>query len=150
MLSVAVKHAILAILVILIIHFIIEKHLVEKSYVATFVVDSKDVNTQPTMTPSVTTPTSQPTVIKVQDIQKDEDDLYNFVFKDSNECNMKLSDNPEESSLKRVAKVLTDQDQTSSEFYTLNQYENETAINGGNLFSNINGFDNAFTMFSPV
>lgn len=164
MLSIAIKHAILVTLIILIIHFMIKNYLLEKQANERFNQDPQPLTPltlQPTSLPSQNSqlpleqqPLTPPT--QKQQTKTTEDELYNFVFQVNNTTNAcsplpKQVPNPEEGTLKASKETIVQPINSTHQF--INEYENENALNGGSLNGGLKGFDNsegAFFAYEPI
>lgn len=167
MLSVAVKNAILVILIVLILHFLLKNYLLERrtgpndkpapmesfesspAYVP--------VTTQkPVASQSLPTPVNE-TDTKVTDSASE---LFKFVFDDSSilqsyessECKpSSLSSVPEPSSVKPSKQP--EKQTINFDNLVLNEYDNESVLNGGNIFNSLKGFDSLagdYMAYEPI
>jgi hypothetical protein len=171
MLSVAIKNAIIVILLIFIFHFLLKSHLYEKQTYSNLqpLIKSKVVEEPPKVAepvpclsvPAVPVKQSHET-FEAPEKKSDDSDLFRFVFEDSAKkpepregtriaakcpafsptsgdttgiaaCNTHVVKAPEadESAAKCDAKA----------FSIINEYENESIMNGGQIFQGICGFD---------
>lgn len=149
MLSIAVKNAILVVLIVLIAHFLLKNYLYEKSAHAP--------HTPPTLPPKPETErfadestSSQVTELPAelngqtgQTVKSEADELYKFVFNDETPGQCAPPQPalyvPEPATLK-AAKEPTKQS-LNQENLVLNEYENESVLNGGALFGALSAFD---------
>lgn len=153
MMSVGIKNAILLLLIIMILHFLIMNVLVEKS------LPSKE------KTPKKITETfkeaSKETFVKESETDKKQDDLMAYVssnnefeeYVDANEakfeknmpvvCDTKTIMNDDEPVIMKVPKKEKTHDDTinNNNFLVIQEYEDESSLNGGKVFDGLCGYD---------
>lgn len=146
MLSVAIKNVVLVVLIVLIIHFLLKNHLLDQVHKEAFILDK-------TTPPQANEPCPFPTPLletmkgdeHASKKTKDADELYKFVFDDipkTESCNAQNTELPmviEQGTVKpskRPNKPSLDYDNE-----ILNEYDDESALNGGNYFDSLKGYD---------
>jgi len=172
MFSLALKNGIIMILIILILHFLIKNYLFDKKPQApqlpqTFVENtpSTSVSTQVAAMSALlqSQPPLQPPIEpKKQDKSYEDDELLQYVKSlaepqpkpDASSCEpvvTKLDPGYSSSALK-TPRVVGDPSEKQSQYYLLNEYEDESVMNGGKMFANIDGFEeyDKFSLYEKV
>lgn len=144
MLSIAVKNSLLVILIILILHFMLKNHLLEQNAII-----SKTLTLEGTSKIRPTTPRKEEGIESLQltaDPAKakynKEEELYKFVFEtDAKQCDPPSHEPPvvDKGTLQKP-KPISKQALNQTNL-VVNEYENESALNGGNLFGALSGYD---------
>lgn len=178
MLSIAIKNALLVTLIILILHFMIKNHLLERftpmpsqlsqpspqlpvssgmvgaapsAGIASSFTDISNMQSEPAptaLTASTPITTAQPKVDK-------EAELYNFIFNDdAPSCAQPPKETPyiPEPATIQAAKAPMKQSLNNDQMF-VSEYDNESALNGGMLFGGLKGFDmqeRAFMAYEPA
>lgn len=166
MLSVAIKNAIIVILVIFIFHFLLKTHLFEKrAYSHTLqkpiIAEQPKCDPVPCLAePAVPVTKSQE---HFEEPEKKDDELFRFVFENSNndkregtriasKCPVSYSPSSGDTTgisscnthiIKAPEETNNDAKCDAKAFSIINEYENESIMNGGQLFQGICGFDGA-------
>jgi len=148
MLSLAVKNSLLVVLIILILHFMMKNYLLENvdthRKTHQHQTQKNDSFTQSTAIKEKQYITENPHITLTKPIKThDADELYKFVFEnESNQspmCKQEQIFVPESSTLQapkqQVAQSL------NFENLVLNEYENESPLNGGHIYGNLSGYD---------
>lgn len=153
MMSVGIKNAILLLLIIMILHFLIMNVLVEKS--------SSSKETTPKKMTEAFKKEADETVVKSDEIDKKQDDLMAYVsssnefeeYVDANEakfeknmpiiCDTKTIMNDEEQIVTKVPKKtkIYDDKINNNNFLVIQEYEDESSLNGGKVFDGLCGYD---------
>lgn len=150
MLSIAIKNSLLVVLIILILHFMMKNYLIEKDNIFVKAQGqslrkenySQDIPKQEKEQKTDTSAHVTPPMNKAAD------DLFKFVFEDdtpiTNQSPMCKQDKqtyiPEPSTI-NVAKPEVKQQPLNFENLVLNEYENESPLNGGHLYGSLSGYD---------
>lgn len=163
MLSLALKNGIIMILIILILHFLIKNYLVDHRPQPQQQPQPFATSSKPAIMEAITEPIVDMHIDFSSDVSKDvepqnkaspqtdidSDDLLNYVksltegdppklVDDS--CEIKLDPGYTNSSIKRGNPV-KDPSGVVSQYYTINEYDDENVMNGGRIFSNIEGYE---------
>lgn len=163
MLSIAIKNAILTVIIILIFHFLIKKYLFELSLQLPpvkpkkTIVEKDDETVKPTthqLSPTTPLPPPVPESIPPAKPKKSDDELLNFVFENTLELPKQQMPPPASSSgisatTTEVVKTTTNPTEPNApmmmknaeKFTVINEYDNESVMNGGQIFQGISGYD---------
>lgn len=145
MLSIAVKNSLLIVLIIFILHFMLKNHLIERY-------QDRDTS-KTTMVPKVVQP-EEPK----QDLPKtQEQELYKFVFESELEtsepaqaCFPPSQSNIDPGTVKQPKQPQDACNLIGLSSFVLNEYDNESALNGGNLFGSLTGYDGSISDYVPL
>lgn len=172
MLSTGIKNFILIILIILIFHFLIKNVLLSKKEHYSTKCDVKSSNdggetqSEPATTKDTYDAWFGPDQVKSDDIDKyfkGETDVKKeaekaaqcpIPVKDlelplSSTCDVNFEKLPSDV-LKKDVKANCNLQQDKKNIMILNEYENESVLNGGKLFMNLDAYDNLDSMFAPL
>lgn len=159
MLSIAVKNSLLVVLIILILHFMLKNYLIERDR-QTFTNSPVKtvVHTEESATPipsQIGESKSAEISFEPENPVKDADELYKFVFDDdpielasnlgkmsslgSAACDAPKQHIPDPATMKAAKNP--QKQAINNNFLVLNEYDNESALNGGNIFGNLSGYD---------
>ena len=170
MLSIAVKNAILVILIVLILHFLLKNYLLERSGQSSLNKSLESFGGSVSKDPLQPAPLSAPMTQDIESVSaplatesKSNDaasELFKCVFDDSSvlqtpespQCKpQSLSSVPEPSSIKPAKQP--EKQTINFDNLVLNEYDNESELNGGNIFNSLKGFDSLagdYMAYEPI
>ena len=159
MLSIAVKNALLIILIILIFHFLIKNYLLDNTKAHFTQQEAQESKTQvplqyldaPSCASQSPIPEALPMPTESLKVDK-EAELFKFVFEDPPAtCSPPLESSyqPEAGSIKKP-KTATGETPVTHDQMFINEYDNESVLNGGSLFGGLSGFDSMAGNYSSL